>query len=70
MIPPSSNIGRAHAPIETYRDLDLGLADACVTARAERLSIHRAPTVDERHFRVVRTSTGNPLVFLPADLRR
>ena len=53
--------------IETYRDLDLGLADACVIACAERLDSLRILTVDERHFRVVRTARGKPLVLLPAD---
>jgi uncharacterized protein len=61
------DLTRCAALIETYRDLDLGLADACVIACAERLGTLRILTVDERHFRVVRTSRGKPLVLLPAD---
>lgn len=61
------DLSRCAALIETYRDLDLGLADACVIACAERLGILRILTVDERHFRVVRTARGQPLVLLPAD---
>ena len=65
-----ADLSRSRDLIEAYRDLDLGLADACVIACAERLAIHRVLTVDERHFRVVRISGGKPLVLLPADSRR
>jgi predicted nucleic acid-binding protein len=61
------DLTRCATLIGTYRDLDLGLADACVIACAERLGIVRILTVDERHFRVVRTKRGKPLVLLPAD---
>jgi predicted nucleic acid-binding protein len=61
------DLARCAALIETYRDLQLGLADACVIACSERLNILRVLTVDERHFRVVRTARGKPLVLLPAD---
>ena len=61
------DLARCAALMETYRDLELGLADACVIACAERLKIFRILTVDERHFRVVRTASGKPLVLLPAD---
>ena len=61
------DLSRCSTLIETYRELDLGLADACVIACAERLGVLRILTVDERHFRVVRTSRGKPLVLLPAD---
>ena len=61
------DLSRCAALIETYRDLKLGLADACVIACAERLGILRILTVDERHFRVVRTARGKPFVLLPAD---
>ena len=61
------DLQRARSLIEMYRDLDLGLADACVIACAERLGALRILTVDERHFRVVRTGRGKPLVLIPAD---
>jgi len=61
------DLARCAALIEAYRDLELGLADACVIACAERLGILRILTVDLRHFRVVRTARGKPLVLLPAD---
>lgn len=61
------DLRRCSALIEMYGDLDLGLADASVIACAERLGTLRILTVDERHFRVVRTAKGKPLVLLPAD---
>jgi len=61
------DLARCAALIETYRNLELGLADACIIACAERLGILRILTVDQQHFRVVRTAHGKPLILLPAD---
>jgi len=63
----AEDLARCTILIETHRNLDLGLADACVIACAERLGVLRVLTVDERHFRLVRTSRGKPLALLPAD---
>ena len=52
-----------------YEDMDLDLADASVIATAERLGIRTVLTVDERDFRAVRTSRGEPFVLLPADAK-
>lgn len=51
-----------------YREMDLGLADASVVAVAERRGILRLLTVDERHFRAIRTTAGKRFTLLPADL--
>ena len=61
------DLTRCASQIETYRDLDLGLAGACVVATAERIGTLRILTVDERHFRLIRTASGKPLTLLPAD---
>jgi predicted nucleic acid-binding protein len=63
----TEDVTRCHELITTYRDLDLGLADASVIATAERLNIDRILTVDERDFRVVRSKGGGAFVLLPAD---
>jgi predicted nucleic acid-binding protein len=63
----SEDVVRCHELITTYRDLDLGLADAAVIATAERLNIERILTVDERDFRAVRPKGGRPFLLLPAD---
>jgi len=58
---------RCEELLRTYRDLDLGLADAAVIATAERLKVPTILTLDERDFRVVQSRIG-PLQLLPADL--
>jgi predicted nucleic acid-binding protein len=58
---------RSRDLVVTYRDLDLGLADAAVIATAERLGVRRILTVDERDFRAVRGADGKPFRLLPAD---
>ncbi|MES1242110.1 MAG: PIN domain-containing protein [Acidobacteriota bacterium] len=63
----SADLERCRELIAKYRDLDLGLADASVVATAERLSIHRVLTVDERDFRAVVPRNGRPLTLVPAD---
>lgn len=55
------------AVIERYEDLALGLADASLVVLAERYATDRLLTLDERHFRVVRTRDGRPFRLLPAD---
>lgn len=47
--------------------LELGLADASVVAVAERHGTDRILTVDQRDFRVIRSSRGKPFHLLPAD---
>jgi predicted nucleic acid-binding protein len=61
------DLQRSRSLIETNCDLDLVLADACVIACAERLGALRVLTVDERHFRVVRTVRGKPLILISTD---
>ncbi len=58
---------RCRELIEQYRSLDLGLADSAVIATAERLRLQRILTVDQRHFRAVRSRQGSSFVLLPAD---
>jgi len=64
-----ADLERCRELIAKYRDLDLGLADASVIATAERLSIQRVLTVDERDFRAVLPRSGHPLTLVPADER-
>lgn len=58
---------RARAVVERYRDLPLGLADASLVVLADRYETDTILTLDERHFRVVRSLAGNPFRLLPAD---
>ena len=63
----SADVSRCHSLLQTYVDLDLGLADASVIAAAERLKTRRILTVDYRHFRAVRGLDGKPFQLIPAD---
>jgi predicted nucleic acid-binding protein len=63
----TADLNRTRELIAQYHELDLGLADAAVIATAERLRLRRILTVDERHFRVVRSADGNPFILCPAD---
>ena len=58
---------RARAVVERYRDLPLGLTDASLVVLADRYGTDTIGTLDERHFRVVRSLSGRPLRVLPAD---
>jgi len=53
--------------IERYRDHHIGLADASIVVLAERHDTNRVLTLDERHFRTLRTAAGKPFELLPAD---
>jgi len=64
-----ADLHRCSTLLAKYGDLDLGLSDACVIAVAERLGTNRILTVDQRDFRVIRSSRGKVFVLLPSDLR-
>lgn len=59
------DIGRAAELVETYADLPLGTADACVVALAERLRATQIATLDHRHFSVVRPRHVSTFTLLP-----
>jgi uncharacterized protein len=61
-------VGEASSIIEQYRDLGIGLADASNVVLARILETRRILTLDERHFRAVRTHDGEPFTLLPADV--
>src|SRR5579863_8819759 len=63
----TADVRRSRELIDQYSTLNISLADAAVMATAERLGIRRILTVDERHFRVVRSADGKPFQLLPAD---
>ncbi len=62
------DLRRCRQLIARYRDLDIGFSDAAVVATAERLGVWSILTVDERHFRVIRSQKGRPFTLLPADV--
>jgi uncharacterized protein len=52
---------------QQYDGLRLGLADASVIVLAKRFATSRLLTFDERHFRAVRSLSGEPFTLLPFD---
>ena len=61
------DVERAARLIERYGDLSIGLADASLVLLADRARTDRVLTLDERHFRALRTGRGRPFTVLPAD---
>ncbi|MEO8323267.1 MAG: PIN domain-containing protein [Actinomycetota bacterium] len=60
-----AEIHEAAGIIERYRDLGIGLADASIVLIASRVGTDRILTLDERHFRALRTSGGRSFQLLP-----
>jgi predicted nucleic acid-binding protein len=61
------DVAEARTLIDSYRDLELGLADASIAALAGRLDTDAVLTLDERHFRAIRGPGGRRFRLLPAD---
>ena len=49
------DVAAAAGVVESYRDLGIGLADASIVVLAGRFDTDRVLTLDERHFRALRT---------------
>jgi predicted nucleic acid-binding protein len=63
--PTDADLARAAELEQTYKDLDLGLVDACTIALCERLGETAVATLDQRHFTVVRPQHCTHLTLLP-----
>ena len=64
----ASDIQRALAVVEKFGDLEVGLADASIVVLAERYDVRDVLTLDERHFRPLRTFSGLPFRLIPSDV--
>lgn len=60
------DITSAHEVIDDYADLGISLADASIVVLSRRHGIRDVLTLDQRHFRVLR-SEGRHFCLLPAD---
>lgn len=60
-----SDVAAALEVIERYTDQAIGLADASSVIIAWRHGTKRILTLDERHFRVLRSPSGEPFELLP-----
>jgi predicted nucleic acid-binding protein len=53
--------------LDRYAHLELGLADASIVVLADRHGVSDVLTLDERHFRAIRTARGEAVRLLPMD---
>jgi predicted nucleic acid-binding protein len=63
----ASDVADARRTIERFPEHSIGLADASIVVLAERHDITDVLTLDEGHFRVLRTSADRRFRILPAD---
>lgn len=63
----AADVAIAAEVIDTYADLEVGLADASIVVLSRRYEVLDLLTLDERHFRTLRGSAGRPFRLLPAD---
>ncbi|MGH9381630.1 MAG: PIN domain-containing protein [Thermoanaerobaculia bacterium] len=63
----SDDVIAAEKIIARHEALAVGLADASLVVLADRYECRELLTLDERHFRVLRTDSGRPFRLLPAD---
>lgn len=61
----AADLRKARQLIVSYRDQNVGLADASLVLLADRYRTDRVLTRDRRHFRVLRSTSGDPFVLLP-----
>jgi uncharacterized protein len=55
----------ARGILDGYQDQEIGLTDASVVVLANRYRTDRVLTLDQRHFRILRTRTSAPFTILP-----
>ncbi len=61
------DVAASRQVIERFDDLGIGVADASIVILAARYGTDRVLTLDERHFRTLRTLDDRPFTILPAD---
>ena len=59
-------LAKCHDVVDQYRDLRIGVCDASIVVLSERFKTRRVLTLDERHFRAIQTTAGEPFQ-LPGD---
>lgn len=62
-----ADVAAARKVLEKYASLRIGLADASIVVLAERHGARDVLTLDERHFRALRTKTRKGFRLLPLD---
>jgi len=63
----AADVAVALEVVRRYENLAVGLADASIVVLAARHGTDRVLTLDERHFRALRTLDGKRFQLLPTD---
>lgn len=63
----ASDVQRALDVLDRFADLEIGISDASIVVLAERYRINTVLTLDERHFRPLRTLDGSLFRLIPFD---
>jgi hypothetical protein len=63
----ASQVAGARTIVDRYRDLDIGVTDASIVAIVTKYGTADVLTLDERHFRTMRSAKGRTFRLLPAD---
>jgi predicted nucleic acid-binding protein len=63
----TAELRRLEDILGSYRDLEIGIADASIVILAQRFRTTRVLTLDERHFRALTPLQGGHFTILPAD---
>jgi predicted nucleic acid-binding protein len=61
------DVAAAAGVVREYADNRIGLTDASIVVLAERYRTNRVLTLDKRHFRALRTRSGDAFTLLPTD---
>ena len=62
-----SDISTALDVMNNYRDLRIGLVDASLVVLSKRYRTDEILTLDQQHFRAIRSLSGRPFKLLPFD---
>ena len=63
----AADVAAARRTLSKYPSLNLGITDASIIVLADRYNLRDVLTLDERHFRAIRTGKGKRFRILPAD---
>jgi hypothetical protein len=61
----AADVAAAREVMIRYGDHEIGLADASIVVLAQRHEVQDVLTLDERHFRILRTAGGKAFRLLP-----
>lgn len=64
----ASEVGTSLEIVKRYRDIEIGLADASIVVLAHKYGTREILTLDDRHFRALRTIDRKRFRLLPADV--